>query len=88
MLHTGLRSAHDQTERAVLYEFYVKQALRNPFIVGTHRFKLNDQATTGRSDGENCQIGLLDICDNPYPEMIGASRSVGSQLYELRAGGR
>jgi len=86
MLHTGLRSAYDQNERAVLYEFYVNQALKNPFLVGTHWYQLNDQVTTGRKDGENYQIGFLNICDNPHPEMIGASRSVGSQLYQLRAG--
>ena len=88
MLHTGLRSAYDQSERAALYEFYVNQALKNPFLVGTHWYQLNDQVTTGRKDGENYQIGFLNICDNPHPEMIGASRSIGSQLYQLRAGRR
>ena len=84
MLHTGLRSAYDQNERAVFYEFYLKQALENPFLVGTHWFQFSDQVATGRRDGENYQIGFVDICDNPYPEIIGASRSVGSQLYQLR----
>ena len=84
MLHTGLRSAYDQEERAVLYEFYIRQALENPFLVGAHWFQFNDQVPTGRRDGENYQIGFVDICDNPYPEIIGASRRVGSQLYRLR----
>lgn len=87
MLHTGLRSAYDQEERAVLYEFYLKQALENPFLVGTHWFQLNDQAVTGRRDGENYQIGFLDFCDNPYVEMVEASRSVGRQMYKLRLEG-
>jgi len=86
MLHTGLRSAYDQNERAVLYEFYVKQALENPFLVGAHWFQFNDQVATGRRDGENYQIGFLDICDSPYPEIIGASRRVGNQLYQFRSG--
>ena len=86
MLHTGLRSAYDQDERADLYEFYVKQALENPYLVGTHWFQLNDQAVTGRRDGENYQIGFLTYCDNPHPEMIGASRSIGDRLYQLRLG--
>jgi hypothetical protein len=86
MLHPGLVSAYDQKERAVLYEHYVKQALQNPFIIGTHWFLLNDEPTTGRRDGENYQIGFLDVCDNPYPEIIAASRSIGSQLYQLRSG--
>jgi hypothetical protein len=86
MLHTGLRSTYDQDERAELYQFYVEQALANPYLVGTHWFQMNDQVTTGRRDGENYQIGFLDICDNPYPETIEASRTVGEQLYRLRAG--
>ena len=42
-------------------------ALDNPLIVGTHWFQFGDQATTGRGDGENYQIGFLDVCDTPYP---------------------
>ncbi len=84
MLHPGLASAYDQKERAALYEFYVRQALNNPFIVGTHWFLLNDEPTIGRRDGENYQIGFLDVCDNPYVEIIGASRSIGSKMYGLR----
>ena len=60
--------------------------MRNPAIVGTHWFQYGDQATTGRGDGENYQIGFLDVCDTPYEETIAASREVGSQLYALRAG--
>ena len=86
MLHTGLRNAYDQNERAVLYEFYVRQALENPFLVGTHWFKFADQANTGRRDGENYQIGFVDICNNPQAEIVAASRRIGSQLYPLRYG--
>jgi agarase len=41
-----------------------------------------DQPATGRGlDGENYQIGFLDICDTPYPEIITASREIGKELY-------
>ena len=86
MLHTGLRNAYDQEERAELYRFYVRQALENPYLVGTHWYQLNDQVTTGRKDGENYQIGFLSICDIPHQEMVDASRSIGRQLYSLRVG--
>jgi len=43
-----------------------------------------DQATTGRGDGENDQIGLLDSCDTPYPETIQAVRKIGKIMYEQR----
>lgn len=84
MFHTGLRATKDQAERAAAYKRYVQGALKNPLLVGTHWFQFGDQATTGRGDGENYQIGFLDVCDTPYPETIQASREVGADLYRLR----
>ncbi len=84
MFHTGLVPTADQNDRAAHYRNYVQGALRNPLIIGTHWFQYRDQATTGRGDGENYQIGLLDVCDNPYPETIAAVREVGYSLYEYR----
>ncbi len=84
MFHTGLRKTADQQDRADKYKSYVQGALRNPCIVGTHWFQYKDQATTGRGDGENYQIGFVDICDTPYPEIVRASREVGYDLYEYR----
>ncbi len=84
MFHTGLRKARDQEHRARLYEDYVRGALRNRYIIGTHWFQYKDQPTTGRGDGENYQIGFIDICDTPHAEIIVASRSVGNDLYDYR----
>ncbi|OHB65681.1 MAG: hypothetical protein A2V70_20295 [Planctomycetes bacterium RBG_13_63_9] len=84
MFHTGLVKVANQQQRAETYKSYVGGALRNPSIVGTHWFQYGDQATTGRGDGENYQIGLLDICDTPYPETIAACRDMGYSMYPLR----
>ena len=84
MFHTGLRQAADQKDRAEKYKYYVRGALKNPYVIGTHWFQYKDQATTGRGDGENYQIGFLDICDRPYPEIVEAAREVGYDLYEYR----
>lgn len=86
LFHTGLKQARDQRHRAQLYEEYVRGALDNPRIVGTHWFQYQDQPTTGRGDGENYQIGFTDICDTPYAEIVAASRRVGYSLYERRMG--
>ncbi len=83
--HTGLQSVANQEQRADAYYHYVKGALTNPQIVGTHWFQYGDQAFTGRGDGENYQIGFVDIVDNPYPEIVEAARKIGYQLYEIRA---
>jgi hypothetical protein len=84
MFHTGLRPVANQAARAQAYKDYVTGALRNPCIVGSHWFQYGDQATTGRGDGENYQIGLVDICDTPYPETIQAVREVGGAMYRTR----
>lgn len=88
MFHTGLRPVATQRHRADAYRNYLHGALANPAIVGTHWFQYYDQATTGRGDGENYQIGFLDVTDTPYPETVAAVREVGHSLYALRAGKR
>ncbi|MGO8789540.1 MAG: hypothetical protein ACLQVL_19430 [Terriglobia bacterium] len=87
-LHTGLRMVVNQDQRADAYRHFVTSALLNPVVVGAHWFELYDEPTTGRGDGENYQIGFLDICDQPYAETIAASREVGYHLYEIRTGGK
>ena len=87
MFHPGLRKCIDQSERAAKYTSYVTGALDNPLIVGTHWFLYGSQATTGRGDGENYQIGFVDLCDTPYPEIIAACRKAGYKLYERRNAG-
>ena len=84
MLHTGLRSVQNQEQRGRVYYEYIKGALENPYIVGAHWFQFGEHAFTGRGDGENYQIGFLDVCDNPYQETIQASRKIGYQLYKVR----
>jgi hypothetical protein len=86
MFHTGLVPTASQQERAGAYRQYVGGALKNPWLVGTHWFQFGDQATTGRGDGENYQIGLVDVCDTPYPETIAALREIGTVLYTARDG--
>ena len=85
VFHTGLRGAKDQNERAEKYYAYVRSALENPAIVGTHWFQYGAQATTGRFDGENYQIGLIDITDTPYPEIIAKVREIGRTMYSIRS---
>ena len=85
MFHTGLRRTENQQDRADKYAGYVRGALRNPYIVGTHWFQYKDQATTGRGDGENYQIGFIDVCDKPYPEIVQAAREIGADMYTYRS---
>lgn len=86
-LHPGLRHVQDQSERAVMYKSYLRSALSHPLIIGAHWFQYGDQATTGRDDGENCQVGLVDTCDTPYWETIQACRQVAYAMYDHRLRG-
>ncbi len=84
MLATGLRSASNQRQRANSYKHYMLEAIKRPNIVGAHWFTFHEQPVTGRGDGENYQIGLVDICDTPYSELVSAIRETGESLYRLR----
>jgi hypothetical protein len=84
MFHGGLCPVKNQAQRAKYYKSYIESALKNSFIVGAHWFQYKDESTTGRFDGENYQIGFVDVCDKPYYETINASRDIGYQLYKYR----
>jgi hypothetical protein len=86
LTHTGLRSVPSQPQRAAAYCLYLREALCHPHLVGAHWFQYADQCVTGRFDGENYQIGFVDITDTPYAETIAACRAVGDVLYRTRAG--
>ncbi len=86
LFHPGLIQVADQAERGRTYTGYVTSALRHPQVVGVHWHQFGDQATTGRFDGENFQVGFVDCCDTPYPETIAGIRAVGYKLYEIRKG--
>ena len=81
---SGLVSADSQADRGRKYVEYVKSALRNPQMVGVHWFQYGDQGVAGRVDGENGQVGFVDICDTPYAETIAASREIGEGMYAQR----
>lgn len=85
LFYTGLTSADDQTDRGRKYSTYVNSALDNPQLVGTHWFQYGDEPATGRGDGENGQLGFVDICDTPYAETIQASRATADAMYARRA---
>lgn len=84
LFHPGLVKVANQKERGRTYVEYVTSALKHPFVVGVHWHQFGDQATTGRFDGENFQVGFVDCCNTPYPETIEAIREVGYHMYEIR----
>mgnify|MGYP005623162773 CR=1 FL=1 len=85
----GLREARDQADRARLLMDYMRAVLAHPQFVGAHWFRYRSEPCTGRDlDGENGQLGFVDICDSPYAETVAASRTVGHTMYPFRWTGK
>ncbi len=85
-LAASLVLVRDQAERGVAYRYYVENAFAMPEMIGTHWFQWADQPCTGRFDGENYNIGLVDVTDRPYPELIEALRATHRRLYSVHTG--
>lgn len=84
---TGLKSAADLENQADLYQQYIQEASEHPSFVGAHWFQWVDQSVLGRKeDGENFRIGLVNITDQPYDEMVTAVKETSVSLYEGRSG--
>jgi len=66
---TGIRGVASQTERGKAISAYVNSAKNIGCCVGVHYFQLNDQPYLGRFDGENYNIGLVDVCCREYTEV-------------------
>lgn len=83
---TGLEGVVSQRDRGVAYRYYCERAAAHPNGVGCHYFQCYDQFLLGRFDGENYNIGLFDICSQPYPEMMRVIRDCSRTLYQVADG--
>jgi len=85
-LAPGLVQTMNQAERGVAYSYYVENAAAHPAIVGTHWYQWIDQPATGRTDGENYNIGWIDVTDRPYPELVAAAKATHARIEAIHAG--
>jgi hypothetical protein len=85
-LAPGLVQAASQAERGVAYSYYVEHAAEHPAIVGAHWYQWIDQPATGRRDGENYNIGWIDVTDRPYPELVAAAKATHARLDDIHSG--
>jgi hypothetical protein len=85
-LAPGLVQAMNQTERGVAYSYYVENAAAHPAIIGAHWYQWIDQPVTGRRDGENYNIGWIDVTDRPYPELVAAARATHAKIDAIHSG--
>jgi hypothetical protein len=85
-LAAGLVQAKDQTERGIAYRFYVEQAASLPWFVGAYWFEWRDEPVLGRMDGENYNIGFVDVTDRPYTELVEAAKATHQRLQDVHSG--
>ena len=85
-LGAGLVQTRDQVERGKGYRYYVEQAAVLPGFVGAHWFTWRDEPVLGRMDGENYNIGFVDVTDRPYPELVEAAKATHRRLLDVHSG--
>ena len=82
----GIQGAESQAARGDAYRYYVEQGLTHPELVGMHYFQWLDQPVAGRFDGEDYNIGLIDICNVPYKEVVEAMKATHQRMYRVAMG--
>ncbi len=83
---SGIGMVPTQADRGRAYRIYAEDAAAQPWCVGVHYFTLYDQSAMGRFDGENYNIGFVDICHRPYAPLAQAARTAHERLYEVADG--
>ena len=83
---TGIQGALSQTDRGKAYRYYIEQGLARPELIGMHYFQWLDQPVFGRLDGENYNIGFMDICNQPYRELVDAAKLTHQKMYDVASG--
>ncbi len=74
-----------QRERAAAFRINLEALAELPYVIGAHWFQYYDEPTYGRPDGEDYNMGLVDIDDRPYREMTAAAASLDVNTIHRRA---
>lgn len=85
-LAPGLAQTLNHEERGVAYRYYVENAAAHHSVVGTHWFQWWDQPSTGRYDGENYNIGFVNVTDVPYTELVEAAKATHQRIKDIHLG--
>ena len=83
---TGIQGAESQTARGEAYRYYFENGAARPELIGIHWFQWNDQPIFGRFDGENYNIGFLDVCMQVYTELTDYAKSSHERMYHVATG--
>jgi hypothetical protein len=85
----GFPQVSTQKERGKALANTLNALARLPYVVGADWFQYYDEPPHGRKlDGEDYNFGLVDIHDQPYPEVVEAFASVKLMDHKSRATAR
>ena len=85
-LGAGLVQAKNQKERGIAYRYFMEQGASVSSFLGAYWFQWRDEPVLGRMDGENYNIGFVDVTDRPYKELVEAAKLTNKRLYEVHSG--
>lgn len=83
---TGITGVISQDQRAEAYRNYIEQGFARPELIGMHYFQWVDQPFYGRFDGENYNIGVVDMNNLPYKELTEAMKITNLRIYGVGSG--
>ncbi|MGD0111292.1 MAG: hypothetical protein ABSD48_05460, partial [Armatimonadota bacterium] len=83
---SGIGRVRNQEARGQAFRIYLEDAAAKPWCIGVHYFTLYDQSAIGRFDGEDYNIGFLDVCNRPYEPLARAARASHERLYRVALG--
>lgn len=84
--HPGLKGVANQSARGDAYSYYMEQGFARPEIVGINFFQWLDEPVNGRYDGENFNIGVIDVCNQQYKELAASIKATNERLYKVADG--
>lgn len=70
-----------QADRAAALGNYGRCLLATSYVVGAHWFLHADQPAIGRTDGEDQNVGLVDVDDQPYEEVTATLATLHDEAY-------
>lgn len=72
-----------QRERAEGFARTLTELARLPYVVGADWFQFYDEPPKGRADGENYNMGLVDVSNQPYEDLT--ARAAALDLLRLKS---
>jgi hypothetical protein len=82
---SGFPVVETQAQRAAGFASQTRYFLGHPYVVGAHWFQLSDEAKNGRGDGENYDMGLVDVDNRPYEEITQAAKDLNLTDFHTQA---